>query len=1073
MTEMLSREELHYVFLHELAHLKRRDIYLGWFMVVLQVLHWFNPLVWLAFAQMRADRELACDSLVLSTMSVNESQGYGRTIVNLFKGFSRIQYAPGIVGILENKSQLKRRIIMIAQFKKGTYRWSILAIILLAVLGSVALTNGRTIKGDSSALVKIMPEDLYKNLVLYYSFDKDGGTKVVDISGMDFHGKVHGASWIEDGASVGAMSFDGEDDYVEINDSDSVNITNEITLSSWINPCHLSGSQFIVAKWQYGNINCSYGCRLDNQNLRFFLAKGHNKTVKTFTDLQVIANTWNHIVVTYDGNVMKGYVNSIPSSQTESFAGPINSTSEPMAIGYNPGYPGPGVGGNYFNGQIDEVALFNRALSEPEVGQLYRIASGLTTESVKTESVKIKPGGLVGHWSFDNDDGDTVIDSSPYANHGKLKAAGEETAITKWASQKNVSKLLNEADSFVTQMAQAKESQDWSSVDVGAQKLWYILRKLKTTLPRGTPGRALESTMPWGASGGALESNMLGGALNGALESTILRGTPGRELESTMLGGALNGALESTMLSGTSGIVLESYIGLPTKAPQYFRQRMPELSDCISRLEELCDDLHSSIRDKKMSVVSEIYQEFNKQWTHFNSITQFKPADDKTGPTLVDGMLGKAYDFDGVDDGVYIEGSAGRGSHLNIYNTDITISAWVNIRRGGSIVARAKPHYITYQLRAFTKAYVNMYISPVHYQVETDEILVPNTWYHIVGVFDRASDKGYVYINGVLEAEGPLPDPPSTNDGLTKIGCRNNGTDGSFDGKIDEVRIYDRALTAEEIRKLYNLTDLEEQDSKKIQPSKQKPTGPQWVLYQRPNAGDNYALKFDGLDDFVQVPRSESLEPTEEITVELWAFLDGRQNRNARLVRKAGAMAPGYLLAADQTGDRTMQFRIDRGKGSVTRAADNQTNLAHAGQWHHFAGVYSRTHAHFYIDGIEVRKIRHVEGKIHHSSTDLYIGHGGSPGYNEHFKGAIDEVRIWSIARSQVDIQKDMYTTLNGSESGLVGYWKFDEGKGDTVQDSSANGNHGKLGQTQRRTTRTRSRKLSDFSRTTSTIETP
>jgi hypothetical protein len=366
-----------------------------------------------------------------------------------------------------------------------------------------------------------------------------------------------------------------------------------------------------------------------------------------------------------------------------------------------------------------------------------------------------------------------------------------------------------------------------------------------------------------------------------------------------------------------------------------------------------------------------------------------------------------------------------------------------------------------------------MYISPVHYQVETDEILVPNTWYHIVGVFDRASDKGYVYINGVLEAEGPLPDPPSTNDGLTKIGCRNNGTDGSFDGKIDEVRIYDRALTAEEIRKLYNLTDLEEQDSKKIQPSKQKPTGPQWVLYQRPNAGDNYALKFDGLDDFVQVPRSESLEPTEEITVELWAFLDGRQNRNARLVRKAGAMAPGYLLAADQTGDRTMQFRIDRGKGSVTRAADNQTNLAHAGQWHHFAGVYSRTHAHFYIDGIEVRKIRHVEGKIHHSSTDLYIGHGGSPGYNEHFKGAIDEVRIWSIARSQVDIQKDMYTTLNGSESGLVGYWKFDEGKGDTVQDSSANGNHGKLGQTQRRTTRTRSRKLSDFSRTTSTIETP
>ena len=1007
MTEMLNREELRYVFLHELAHLKRRDIYLGWFMVVLQALHWFNPLVWLAFAQMRADRELACDSLVLSTLGVNESQGYGRTIVNLFKGFSQIQYVPGIAGILENKSQLERRIIMIAQFKKGTYGWSILAIILLAVLGSVALTNGRTIKGDSSALVKIMPEDLYKNLVLYYSFDKDGGTKVVDISGMDFHGKVHGASWIEEGASVGAMSFDGEDDYVEIDDSDSLNITNEITLSSWINPCHLSGSQFIVAKWQYRNINCSYGCRLDNENLRFCLAKGHNKTVKTFTDLQVIANTWNHIVVTYDGNVMKGYVNSIPSSQTESFAGPINSTSEPVAIGYNPNYSGTGVGGHYFNGQIDEVALFNRALSELEVGQLYRIASGLTTESGK-----IKPTGLVGHWSFDNDDGDTVIDSSPYANHGKLKTAANETAIAKWASQKNVSKLLNEADSFVTQMAQAKEREDWDSVDVGAQKLWYILRKLKTTLPRRTPSRALESTKFGGELGEALEPNLLRDALGGGIERRT---------------------------------------GFLTAAPQYYREEVPELNDCISRLEELCDNLHSTIRDKKMSVVSEIYQEFNKQWTHFNSITQFKPADGKTGPTLVDGMLGKAYDFDGVDGGVYIEGSAGTGSVLNIYNTDITISAWVNIRTGGSIVARAKPHYITYQLRAFTKAYVNMYISPVHYQVETDEILLPNTWYHIVGVFDRASDKGYVYINGVLEAEGPLPDAPSTNDGLTKIGCRNSATDGTFDGKIDDVRIYDRALTAEEIRQLYNLTNLEEQVPTKIQPSKQKPTGPQWVLYQRPNAVANYALKFDGLDDFVQVPRSESLEPNEEITVELWAFLDGGQSRNARLVRKAGAMAPGYLLAADQTGDGTMQFRIDRGRGSVTRAADKQTNLAYAGQWHHFAGVYSRTHAHFYIDGIEVSKIRHVGLKIYHSSVDLYIGHG-SYSSSEHFKGAIDEVRIWSIARSQVDIQKDMYRTLNGSESGLVGYWKFDEGEGDTVQDSSGKGNHGKLGQTQRRT---------------------
>lgn len=54
------------------------------------------------------------------------------------------------------------------------------------------------------------------------------------------------------------------------------------------------------------------------------------------------------------------------------------------------------------------------------------------------------------------------------------------------------------------------------------------------------------------------------------------------------------------------------------------------------------------------------------------------------GATPTTGQIDGALDFDG-DDGVYIEGSAGTGSDLNIYNTNMTISAWVNIRTGGSI----------------------------------------------------------------------------------------------------------------------------------------------------------------------------------------------------------------------------------------------------------------------------------------------------------------------------------------------------------------------------------------------------
>jgi len=161
----LSTEQLRYVFLHELAHLKRHDIYLGWLMVILQILHWFNPLVWLAFARMRADRELACDGLVLSTMDTGQSQAYGRTLVNLFKGFSRPRFVPGIAGILENKSLLKRRITMIARFKKGSYRWSALAVVLLAVLACVALTNARAASQAESKEPTILAKEFVELLV--------------------------------------------------------------------------------------------------------------------------------------------------------------------------------------------------------------------------------------------------------------------------------------------------------------------------------------------------------------------------------------------------------------------------------------------------------------------------------------------------------------------------------------------------------------------------------------------------------------------------------------------------------------------------------------------------------------------------------------------------------------------------------------------------------------------------------------------------------------------------------------------------------------------------------------------
>jgi beta-lactamase regulating signal transducer with metallopeptidase domain len=148
-TREFSADELRYVFLHELGHVKRHDIALGWLMAGLQILHWFNPLVWLAFSRMRADRELACDALALSHAEERDRKPYGRAIVKLLESFGSSMRAPSLAGIVEDKQHIKERIVMIAKFQKSSGGFAAAAC-LLAGLGLVTLTDAQT-DGQSAA----------------------------------------------------------------------------------------------------------------------------------------------------------------------------------------------------------------------------------------------------------------------------------------------------------------------------------------------------------------------------------------------------------------------------------------------------------------------------------------------------------------------------------------------------------------------------------------------------------------------------------------------------------------------------------------------------------------------------------------------------------------------------------------------------------------------------------------------------------------------------------------------------------------------------------------------------------
>lgn len=150
LLEKISKEELKYIFLHELAHFKRKDILVNWVVILLQILHWFNPVVWLGFYKMHNDCEMACDARVLSCIREEERKEYGYTIIHLLNIISQPKLIPGSTGILSSKYHIKRRITMISLFKKGSFWGKVIAIIFFIVIGFLGLTNSKQPKDVKS-----------------------------------------------------------------------------------------------------------------------------------------------------------------------------------------------------------------------------------------------------------------------------------------------------------------------------------------------------------------------------------------------------------------------------------------------------------------------------------------------------------------------------------------------------------------------------------------------------------------------------------------------------------------------------------------------------------------------------------------------------------------------------------------------------------------------------------------------------------------------------------------------------------------------------------------------------------
>jgi bla regulator protein blaR1 len=137
--------EARLVLLHELMHLKRHDLVLNALLCVLMALHWFNPLLWIAFWKARADREAACDAQVLENATPQCRADYGHALLKAETAFSPLRLGLGFVGLFQRGSALRARIQFIANHQPSTHpTMKLITLTCITALTFLGVTRAET-----------------------------------------------------------------------------------------------------------------------------------------------------------------------------------------------------------------------------------------------------------------------------------------------------------------------------------------------------------------------------------------------------------------------------------------------------------------------------------------------------------------------------------------------------------------------------------------------------------------------------------------------------------------------------------------------------------------------------------------------------------------------------------------------------------------------------------------------------------------------------------------------------------------------------------------------------------------
>jgi len=937
---------------------------------------------------------------------------------------------------------------------------------------------------------------LSQGLVGYWKMDEttwDGTpAEVVDSSGNGNHGTSTNALATTTAKFGNAGDFNTSTNRIDIIDSDTFDFgSNNFTISGWakINGSLSSSRSSIVNKW---NTGASPG----TNEWGFGVGSGSNKTpaltiVSDSTNYSVISPTeissdeWHYIVGVRRDDYTYIYVDGVEMSST--YVGDIvidSVAGRKLYLGniYNNGSQ------NYsFDGLLDEIRIYNRALSNREIRDLYNWAPGpllhlKMEEAVSGDSKTLYDSTGNGYDTTTNDGANnTGMDCTV---SGKFGFGCELDGTDDYATIPSIGFTGDRATTFAMWVK-------FNSLSDGAIMLYghttdnYGFDRAGSTVRFGTRDISDNTDL---VTSSALTTDTWY-YLTGVYK-------PDDKVEfyidGVLIGinniGSFNGVSAGTMTIGNSwrlsGSGADYLDGVIDDVKIYDYARTPK---------QIIQDMNAGHPAGGSPVGSKLgYWKFDEGFGDTAYDDGFGDNDgdlagtcpgDSTCPTWTNsGKFGKALSFDGSDD--YVD--LGQSSSFDIGDGDFTISVW------------AKPNAISTGWTGFVylgqagSSNGHLGFDPNNYfsggtgdgstwQTHQTNYTIDTNWHHYL--MKRESDRIYFYVDGNYISDYAHSYTPTSLDENAWIG---QGTSSEeYNGLIDEVKIYNYALTEDEVRLDYNQgsslvlgsigtnadgTASSSQEAYNCVPGSSAAcsaplaefkfeemtgsitydssgnsasgtiTGAIWK--DSVDCKYNNCLYFDGTDDFVDFGNIDAANfGTDAFSVSLW-FKEGAGGSSRFMEKREEDQEQWYFgLSSGKP-----YFIYNAGPGGTTDYAYTISNtVLTEGVWYHLVAVVDRASPYYptiYVNGVDdgtsSTSVVGSPGSANMDNTGSFIiGKETYGGAESFFNGNIDNVKIYNYARSASQVAYE----YNRGEP--VGWWKFDECEGVTAYDSSRDGNGG------------------------------